>query len=81
MGTTMLSCGCFISHSMFGERPIVGYGICMYHSQLLSGMEELLFKDLWQAILDNPVPKMENQHDSSSNHLDQTDGEISPATA
>jgi len=81
MSTVMLPCGCWISRSMFGDRPTTGYHICMYHSQLLSSMPELLFKDLWQTINDNPVPEMEPPDDSCCDHIDQGYGEISPALA
>lgn len=31
MATAMYRCGCWFTHSMFGERELCGLGICMKH--------------------------------------------------
>ena len=55
MGTTVLECGCSISRSMFGDRECLGMHICDYHTNL-PAVREAAVKDVWQVILDNPMP-------------------------
>lgn len=52
MSTIRLSCGCSFSHSMYGDREMMGFHICEHHISLV---QDCKVSELQKFVMENPI--------------------------